>query len=459
MLEDVDAGKIDMVVTHTIDRLSRNLLVTLNILQAFSKRGVSYVSITQAIDYSTPEGRLFLAMLAALAQYFSDLLSMHTRKGLRERAMQGIQNGEPPFGYARCTPNCFRIDEQHPGVHVELDKAAQVVESFQRYTTGTVPFVVLAERLNSQGFRTNSKRPVRLFGEVIETEGRQFTHWSMRDMLKNAFYAGWVRHKDQLFKGRHKAIISQGLFDQAQEQMKNNRSRNLSVGGVTCRHAHLLEGLLHCHECGSVLWSQNQGAKGGSYYKPPDRGLDLRCAYQGRSFPAYSFDAQVDELFGGFELEDDWVEWVMDHYMEESDLETALRKTRSIQGKLERAEGLYLQGEMDDPKFFRIKAKAAAEMASIYVPDFDDGEEALAILKDFGTLWQGVSVGRRNRLLKLLINAMYVDLGKRRIIALQPKETFLAPVSTMAEKTGINVIDIFRNSGGLTRLQSHLSGL
>ena len=47
---------------------------------------MTYVLATQEIDYSTPEGKLFMTMVAAFAQYFSDSLSGHTRKGMLERA-------------------------------------------------------------------------------------------------------------------------------------------------------------------------------------------------------------------------------------------------------------------------------------------------------------------------------------------------------------------------------------
>ena len=445
VLEDVHARKIDVVVTHTIDRLSRNLLGTLTLLQAFSKDNVSYVSVTQEIDFSTPEGRLFMAMLSALAEYFSDLLSLHTRKGMREKAAQGMHNGAPPFGYEPCTNHCFGTNEEHRGCHVVWNQAVALVDAFQRYGAGVATMQALADQLDDLGFRTNSNRPVDLFGDVIETHGRRFTHYSIRDILKNSFFAGWVRYKGELFPGRHQAIISQALFDQVQKQMEKNRSRKPVLRSAKSHIAHLLANLLRCHECGSVLWSQKQGANGNSYYKPPDKGLDLRCAYRGKSFPAQDFDVQVDDLLSGFDLESDWAAWVMNHCMEESVLHASLRKKQSLQGQLQKAEDLYLAGDLDEQRFKRIRVKAQSEIASIYVPDYDDREEALAVLRDFGALWQGVSVGRRNQLLRLLFYGMYANLETKNIIALHPRDMFLAPVSRMAEKVDIIVVDSMQN--------------
>ena len=57
LLEDAQAGKFDVAVTHTLDRFSRNLRVMLDAFHILSQHNVTYVSITQDIDYSTPEGR------------------------------------------------------------------------------------------------------------------------------------------------------------------------------------------------------------------------------------------------------------------------------------------------------------------------------------------------------------------------------------------------------------------
>ena len=69
-------------------------------------------------------------MLGAFAQYFSDSLAKHTSKGIKERAMNGVHNGDVPFGYERCTTDCPAGGEGHWS---------------------------LSARLKEQGFRTRNK--------------------------------------------------------------------------------------------------------------------------------------------------------------------------------------------------------------------------------------------------------------------------------------------------------------
>src|SRR5437762_12058463 len=88
-----------IVFVHSFDRWSRNVMVTLQSFRILSQSHTAFVSLSEHIDYSTPEGMLQLTILAAFAAYFSDMLSKHTSNGKGERAAQGLYNGDVPFGY------------------------------------------------------------------------------------------------------------------------------------------------------------------------------------------------------------------------------------------------------------------------------------------------------------------------------------------------------------------------
>jgi site-specific DNA recombinase len=82
LLDDVETNKVHMVVmVHTLDRWSRNVMVTLQSFRILSLNQTSFTSLNENIDYSTPEGMLQLTILAAFAAYFSDMLAKHTVKG------------------------------------------------------------------------------------------------------------------------------------------------------------------------------------------------------------------------------------------------------------------------------------------------------------------------------------------------------------------------------------------
>ena len=71
LLDDGRRGDFDVVLVHSLDRWSRNLRVTLETFKLLADNRIAFVSVTENIDYSSPEGRLFIAMLGAFAQYYS----------------------------------------------------------------------------------------------------------------------------------------------------------------------------------------------------------------------------------------------------------------------------------------------------------------------------------------------------------------------------------------------------
>src|SRR5260370_27487175 len=74
-------------------------MVTLQSFRILSLSRTAFISLSEHIDHSTPEGMLQLTILAAFAAYFSDMLAKHTSKGKGERAAQGLYNGDIPFGH------------------------------------------------------------------------------------------------------------------------------------------------------------------------------------------------------------------------------------------------------------------------------------------------------------------------------------------------------------------------
>jgi len=75
MLKAASNRQFDVLVIHKLDRFSRNLMVTLRSFEELAKNNVTFFSISEQIDYTTPMGKVFLAMSGAFAQFYSDNLS------------------------------------------------------------------------------------------------------------------------------------------------------------------------------------------------------------------------------------------------------------------------------------------------------------------------------------------------------------------------------------------------
>lgn len=102
LLADVRAKKLGGVVVHKLDRFFRRAKLLIGTVEELiDVLGVSFVSVSEQIDFSTPAGRVMLANLGAFAEYYSRNLSLETKKGLAGKARAGDWIGPVPFGYVR----------------------------------------------------------------------------------------------------------------------------------------------------------------------------------------------------------------------------------------------------------------------------------------------------------------------------------------------------------------------
>ncbi len=112
MVDDIKAGKVNVVVVPSLDRLGRRMHIIIDLLQRFNEHRVSLVSCKESFDTSTPQGQFVLHMFAALAQLERDLISQRTIDALFEREMRdGETGGRLPYGYIR-TPRGIAIDPE-----------------------------------------------------------------------------------------------------------------------------------------------------------------------------------------------------------------------------------------------------------------------------------------------------------------------------------------------------------
>lgn len=91
LMKDVRPG--DTVVVWKLDRFGRSVIDLLRRLEQLDTMGVRFRSLTEAIDTSTPIGRLLLMVLGAVAQFERELIAERTKRGMQHRKTQGARFG------------------------------------------------------------------------------------------------------------------------------------------------------------------------------------------------------------------------------------------------------------------------------------------------------------------------------------------------------------------------------
>jgi DNA invertase Pin-like site-specific DNA recombinase len=92
-LRSLRAG--DTLVVWRLDRLGRNLADLVGIINELGEKGIGFKSLTEQIDTSSAQGRMFLGVFASMAQYMRDVLHENTMAGLKAARARGRVGGRP----------------------------------------------------------------------------------------------------------------------------------------------------------------------------------------------------------------------------------------------------------------------------------------------------------------------------------------------------------------------------
>jgi DNA invertase Pin-like site-specific DNA recombinase len=85
--------KIDVLLTWRVDRLGRSLRHLVNTIGELDAVGVSFVSLKDALDFTTPAGRLMFNVIGAMAQFERDLIRERVRSGMANAKRKGVKLG------------------------------------------------------------------------------------------------------------------------------------------------------------------------------------------------------------------------------------------------------------------------------------------------------------------------------------------------------------------------------
>jgi hypothetical protein len=334
VLDRAKHGEFDVIVVTSFDRFYRNLMHLLIALDQLRQWNVSFVSITENIDFTTPWGKVALAVLGSLAEIYCDKLSAETKRGKQGRVLKGLWNGSITFGY--CNGLCSVCNDVNglnycpqygqpnrgDGKHLILNPIESIAVrlSFDWYQTEKYSDGLIAEKLN--GYVVTLPDGITRHFRTKRCHARggpqPFTRDSVRELLMRVFYTGRVpyfgttargtklkRHNPALLhRGQHPVLVSSELFDLCQEIRR--RSRHLSRGAINKSRASFpLTGLLFCGACGSrMIGAHCHGER--RYLCNARIQHRLRCTQPSAS--AESVEATMVRLLSNLNWPSDWRE-------------------------------------------------------------------------------------------------------------------------------------------------------
>jgi len=252
LLSEIEAGRVDCCVVYKIDRLSRSLLDFARIIGKFEKHGVTFVSVTQQFDTSTPVGRLTLHILLSFAQFEREIISERTR----DKKAAAKRKGKWTGGYV---PLGYDLDVHGGRLVVNPEEAERVRAIFELFAKLRTLDATLAE-LQQRGWTTKSW--------ITEKDkahgGTVFTLASLTRLLTNELYTGLVSYRGQSYRGEHQRMIDQRLWKRVKDTLA--KIRPAAIPKERNKNGALLKGLLYCGGCGKPM-SPTCTVRGGCRYR------------------------------------------------------------------------------------------------------------------------------------------------------------------------------------------------
>ena len=95
MLRAARRREIDVIVVWRLDRWGRSLVDLIGTLQELTELKVGFVSLSEALDLTTPSGRAFAGMLAVFAEFERDILRDRVKAGIAQARKDGKPHGRP----------------------------------------------------------------------------------------------------------------------------------------------------------------------------------------------------------------------------------------------------------------------------------------------------------------------------------------------------------------------------
>jgi DNA invertase Pin-like site-specific DNA recombinase len=212
LLARIDAGDIDAVVCHKIDRLSRSRADDVQIAMQIRAAGAQLVSATENID-ETPSGLLLHGIMSSIAEFYSRNLAAESMKGTTQKAKKGGTPFKAPIGYLNTRE--WIDGREIRTVIIDPERAPLVQHAFELYATGDYSLLELGAVLGAQGLRSKPGRR----GDPPKPLGPN----RLSTMLRNEYYIGIVNYAGSSHKGRHEALIDNGVFDKVQQILDAQR--------------------------------------------------------------------------------------------------------------------------------------------------------------------------------------------------------------------------------------------
>jgi site-specific DNA recombinase len=241
LLSDIERQKVTDILVWRVDRLSRNNLDLLELVEYFKAYKVTLASATEpAFDVSTSAGMFMLSLFANLAQMERDRLVERIQLGKRKRIEQHKWSGSPPFGFTY---------GPETGTLAIAPEEARIVKAIFRKYQELQTISAVANHLNELGIKPR--------------KAQRWQETSVAKILRNPIYIGRVKQGETEWADKTLRIVSDKVFEACQVHRATRRHLSPKLretpksyaDGSFCSQCgrHCEENMTYCPGCGAMV--------------------------------------------------------------------------------------------------------------------------------------------------------------------------------------------------------------
>jgi len=244
ILDECEAGRIDIILTKSISRFARNTVDLLKTVRQLREWNISVRFERENIDSLSPDGELMLSILASYAQEESYSTSENVKWGIRKRFSQGKFPAYNMYGYKWVNEHFEIIEEE-----------AQAVRFMYSSFADGMLLTEISDALAGQGIYNRKGLPFGKSSIMRILDQEKYRGFSI---LQRTFTQDHLTHNKKinrgelprfLVKGTHPVIIEKELY----EKVEAERERRRQKGAVRWRRATCFTGKIICGYCGCTF--------------------------------------------------------------------------------------------------------------------------------------------------------------------------------------------------------------
>lgn len=208
LINDIKNKKVNNVLVFKIDRLTRSTKDLIDLIELFQKYDCDFNSLNEAIDTSSPTGRMFIKIIGLFAEFERETIVERIKVGLERKVKEGYSLCSSTTSYGYIRKKGQKIQE------IDEEESKIVKKIYEMYLKGK-DINDIKDFLNKNKIKTK--------------KNKSWSNKTIINILKNPNYIGKVRYginTNKYFEkeGRHQEIINKDDFNKIQIKL-NNRLR------------------------------------------------------------------------------------------------------------------------------------------------------------------------------------------------------------------------------------------